>query len=146
MGACAPNDAADMIAVRAEVLSELRRLTASHDDATAVRRATRGAAKRLLHALEQCFYEGWNNGFCNVRERFCDEWLTANARGDAAEALLFLSEAGIGSATKVFGSLYRPAEADDSASEADDSASEADDSASEAERELERAERRESNE
>lgn len=95
--------------VRREVFDELKRLTCASDHVGAVERTRQatGAAPLLLNALENCFYEGWNNGFCNVSECFGDPYLIADPRGNAAEALCYLSEYGVPSARRVFDALYR---------------------------------------
>jgi hypothetical protein len=95
----------DVDTVRVETFVELRRRTGSVSDTEARARATRGEAHRLLCAIDNCWYEGWNNGFCNVIERFGDPGLEPNAHGDAAEALAYLSGAGVASAATLLRSL-----------------------------------------
>ena len=103
MGALIPT--VDVDTVRVEVFAELRRRTGSVSDTEARARATHGEVHRLLCAIDGCWYEGWNNGFCNVIERFGDPCLEPNAHGDAAEAMKYLSGAGFATAATLLQSL-----------------------------------------
>ena len=71
-------EAASMLDVRREVMECV-------DDESDLR----------MIALKHCFYEGFNNGFCNVYETFEYGYVESNHCGDAAEALKYLAENGI---------------------------------------------------
>ena len=98
------------MSVHRDVMEKLKHLTGASDCVSADERAREatGDAPLLLEALDNCWYEGWNNGFCNVSECFADPSLVADPAGNAAEALRYLAEYGIPSARNVFDALYRP--------------------------------------